>query len=57
MIKQHQVTYVSIDQILVVHREDQQKPNMEVKIHESGLHCYNKNDKEVVLINIVSENK
>ena len=37
-IKQYRVTYDSIDQIFVVHREDQEKSNMEFKIHESGIH-------------------
>ena len=40
-INQYRVTYYNIDQIFVVHREDQEKPNMELKVHESGLHFYN----------------
>ena len=56
-IKQYRVTYDSIDQIFVVHREDQEKPNMEFKMHESVIHCYNPTDKVVLLINDVSENK
>ena len=31
-IKQDQVTYNIIDQIFVVYREDQEKPNMEFKM-------------------------
>ena len=57
MIKQYRVTYDSIDQILVVHREDQEKLNMVFKMHESRLHCYNSTDKAVVLTNTVFENK
>ena len=57
LINKYQVTYDSINQIFVVHREDQEKPNMEFKIHESVLHCYNPTDKAVVLINNVSGNK
>ena len=56
-IKQDQVTYNIIDQIFVVYREYQEKPNMEFKMHQYGLHCYNPTDKEVVLINTVSGNK
>ena len=37
--------------------EDQEKPNMELSMNQSGLHCYNPTDKEVVLINTVSVNK
>ena len=33
LIKQYQVTYNSIDQIFLVYREDQEKPNMEFKMH------------------------
>ena len=33
LIKQYQVTYNIIDQIFVVYREDQEKPNMEFKMH------------------------
>ena len=40
----------------MVHREDQEKPNMEFNMHESGLCCYNPTDKAVVLINDVSLN-
>ena len=57
LINQDQVTYNIIDQIFVVYREDQEKPNMEFKMHSSGLHCYNPTDKEVTLINTVSGNK
>ena len=41
----------------MVHREDQEKPNMEFNMHESGLRCYNPTDKAVVIINDVSVNK
>ena len=51
LIKQDQVTYNSIDQIFLVYREDQEKPNMDLSMNQYGLHCYNPTDKEVVLIN------
>ena len=57
LIKKYRVKCDSIDQIFVVHREDQEKPNMELKMHESVFHCYNPNDKVVVLITYVSNNK
>ena len=57
LMKQYQVTYERIDQILVVHKEDQEKPNMAFNIHESGLHCYNPTNKSVLLINNISKNK
>ena len=55
-IKQDQVTYNIIDQIFVVYREYQKKPNMESKMHEYGFPWYNPTDKSVVLINDVSLN-
>ena len=57
LIKPYRVTYDSIDQIFVVHKEYQEKPNMEFKLHEYGIHCYNPTDKTMVLINTISENK
>ena len=56
-IKQYQVTYDSTNQIFVVHREYQEKPNIKFKIQKYGLHCYNTTDKSVTLINIISGNK
>ena len=53
-MKQYRVTYDSIDQIFVVNSYDQEKPNMEFKMHESGIHCYNLNDKSLVITNNVS---
>ena len=41
----------------MVHREDQEKPNMEFNMNESGIHCYKTNDKSVVIINKFSVNK
>ena len=57
MIKKYRVTYYRIDQIFVVHREDQEKPNMEFKMHESRIHFYNPTNNAVVIINNVSGNK
>ena len=57
LFEQYQVTYNSIDKIFVLYRKYQEKLNMEFKMHESGLHCYNPTNKAVVLIDNVSENK
>ena len=40
----------------MVHREDEEKSNIEFKMRESRLHCYNTTDKAVVLINTVYGN-
>jgi hypothetical protein len=40
LIKQYPVAYDSNDQMFVVHRESQNKLNMEFKMHESGLHYF-----------------
>jgi hypothetical protein len=39
-IGQYRVTYDSYDLMFVVHRESESKPNMEFKMHKSGLHYY-----------------
>ena len=57
LIKKDQVTYSIIDKIFLVYREDQEKPNMELSMIKSGIHCYNPTDKKVVLINTVSVNE
>jgi hypothetical protein len=71
VIKQYRVTYDSDDQTFVVHRESENRPNMEFLMHESGLHYYisrnksNKsartdgtnNDPDFVFVETVSGNK
>jgi hypothetical protein len=57
LIKQYRVRYDSDGQIFVVHREQQNKPNMEFKMHESGLHCFDPKNKAFVFLNTVSGNK
>ena len=42
--QQYRVTYDSVDQEFVVHRENHNKSNMKFKMHESGLHFYDPND-------------
>jgi hypothetical protein len=44
VIKQYRVTYDSNDQMFVVHREPEGKPDMEFWMHESGLHYFGPRD-------------
>jgi hypothetical protein len=58
VIQLHQVTYDSNKMMFVVHREPQ-KPNMEFRMHASGLHCYDprtEKSKQMVFVNTVSKN-
>jgi hypothetical protein len=44
--------------MFVVHRESKSKPNMEFRMHESGLHFYDpRNNDEFIFVNTVSGNK
>jgi hypothetical protein len=58
LIQQYRVTYESDDNMFVVHRESQGKPNMEFCMHKCGLY-YNdpRNEKHLSFVNTVSENK
>ena len=38
LIQQYRVTYDSLDQIFIVHREENKKPNMHFRMHEGSLH-------------------
>jgi hypothetical protein len=40
LIEQYRVTYDCDEIMYVVHRESESKPNMEFRMHESGLHYY-----------------
>jgi hypothetical protein len=58
VIKQYRVTYDSDDLKFVVHRESAGKPNMEFRMHESGLHYYDPRDiGHYAFVNTVSGNK
>jgi hypothetical protein len=57
VIKQYRVTYDSDDQTFVVHRESVNKPNMEFRMHESGLHYYDPRNDDFVFVTTVSGNK
>jgi hypothetical protein len=44
--------------MFVVHRESESKPNMEFKMHKSGLHYYDpRKEQHLTFVNTVSENK
>jgi hypothetical protein len=61
LIQQYNVTYNSNELMFVVHQEPQ-KPNMEFKMHESGVHYYdppipnNKMIEHLTFVNTVAEN-
>ena len=55
LIKQYHVTYDSYELSFVVHREAENKPNMEFIMHKSGLHYYDpRKDMQYMFINTVS---
>jgi hypothetical protein len=58
LIQQYRVTYDSNDLMFVVHREPE-KPNMDFRMHESGLHYYDprkEKNEEMIFVNTVAEN-
>ena len=57
VIQKYQVTYDIEDKMFMVHQEAESKPNMEFKMHKSGLHYYNPRNKHFAFINTVSGNK
>jgi hypothetical protein len=58
LIQQYRITYDSDDNMFVVHRESQGKPNMEFLMHKCGLNYYDtRNEKHLAFIKTVSENK
>jgi hypothetical protein len=58
LIDQYPITYDSDDLMFVVHQESESKPNMEFKMHKSGLHYYDpRKEHHLNSVNTVSENK
>ena len=57
IIQQYRVTYDSEDKMFIVHREAEDKPNMEFIINKSGLHYYKPCNKCFASIKNVSGNK
>jgi hypothetical protein len=43
--------------MFVVHHEPEGKPDMEFRMHKSGLHYFDPRDSEFIFVNTVSENK
>ena len=57
LIKQYRVTYDSKELSFVVHRESAGKPNMEFRMHESGLHYYDpRTSKDYTFVSKESDN-
>jgi hypothetical protein len=55
MSQQYRITYDSEDLMFVVYRESESKPNMELRMHESGLHYYEPRKTEhLAFVNTVS---
>ena len=46
MIKKYRITYDSNDEMFVVHRKESGPPNMEFRMHSSGLHVYYQEEHE-----------
>jgi hypothetical protein len=58
LIDQYRVTYDNDDLMFVVHRESESKPNMEFKMHKSGIHYYDpRKEHHLTFVNTVSEKK
>jgi hypothetical protein len=58
LIDQYRVTYDSDDLMFVVHLESESKPNMEFRMHESGLHYYERRkEHHLNFVNTISEKK
>jgi hypothetical protein len=58
LIEQYRVTYDSDDFIFVVHRQSESKPNMEFRMHKSGLQYHDpRKEAHLTFINTVCENK
>jgi hypothetical protein len=58
LIDQYRITYESDNLMFVVHRESENKPHMEFRMHESGLHYYDPmKEHNLTFVNTVSDNK
>ena len=56
-IQQHRVAYESEENMFIVHREADEKPNMEFIMHKVGLHYYDPRNRNFTFINTVFGNK
>jgi hypothetical protein len=57
LIEHYCFTYDSDYLMFVVHRESESKPNMDFRMHQSGLHYYDPRKEHLSFVNTVSENK
>ena len=57
IIQKYRVTYDSEEKMFIVHWEAEEKPNMELRMHKSGLHYYDPRNKLFAFINTVSGNE
>ena len=57
VIKKYRVTCDNEDKMFIVHIEAEGKPNMEFRMHKSGLHYYDPHNKYFAFINTISGNK
>jgi hypothetical protein len=58
LIDQYHVTYDRDDLMFVVHRESESRPNMEFRMHESGLHYYDpRKEEHSTYITTIFDNK
>ena len=56
LIQKYRVTYDSPDQIFIVYRDENNKPSMNFRIHESGIH-YCDTAEDFTFVNTVADNK
>ena len=57
LIHQYRVTYDSLDQMFIVHRNENNNPNMHFRIHESGLHYYDPAEYFTFVTTVTENNK
>ena len=57
VIQQYRVTYDSEDNMFIVHREEEGKPNMDFRMHKSELHYHDPPNKHFLSINTVYRKK
>ena len=53
----YHVTYDSCEESFVVYRKDAGMPNMEFRMHHSGLHLHDPREYDLIFVNTVDENK
>ena len=56
LTQQYRVTYDRFDQMFIVHRKKNNKPNIHFRMHDSGLHFYD-SAKDFTFVTIISDNR